>query len=165
MVGKLKMKRIMAVAAALFCLLLVLTACSAANTEQENTAQSQEGSQEETSEITGTVLKTYDTLETCKAEAPKDIEEMNAYLKDNQEMYLSSIGVLDPPSGRVSAVFRRIDKDKYIVKEYPSYEAWTAQADTALSQINAQAGEAYAVHLAERIPLSDSFRIYFKKAS
>lgn len=166
-----KKKLLLALALSVVCC-LTLFGCSAGKERDEEIPLSERSIEEQVQNNRSLIFKEYDNIKAFRAVYQNDLRSMNGLVDPKKyDIVLINLEYEYPQihareSSKVTATYKKIDKDKYVLKYYDSFEAYGALKESDLAALNESVrdqGATYKPTIAELVPEQENVRAYYEK--
>lgn len=163
-------KKLLTVLALLAVCGLMFFGCSEKEKASEEIPLSERSIEEQVQNGRSDIFKEYDNIKAFRAVYQNDLRTMNGLVDPHKyDIVLKNLEYEYPQiqeSSKVTATYKKIDKDKYVLKYYDSFEEYGELKESDLAALN-ESGKAqgitYKSKMAELVPEQENIRAYYEK--
>lgn len=163
-------KKLLTVLALLAVCCLMFFGCSEKEKASEEIPLSERSIEEQVQNGRSDIFKEYDNIKAFRAVYQNDLRTMNGLVDPQKyDIVLKNLEYEYPQvqeSSKVTATYKKIDKDKYVLKYYNSFEEYGELKESDLAALN-ESGKAqgitYKSKMAELVPEQENIRAYYEK--
>lgn len=163
-------KKLLTVLALLAVCCLMFFGCSEKEKASEEIPLSERSIEEQVQNGRSDIFKEYDNIKAFRAVYQNDLRTMNGLVDPQKyDIVLKNLEYEYPQvqeSSKVTATYKKIDKDKYVLKYYDSFEEYGELKESDLAALN-ESGKAqgitYKSKMAELVPEQENIRAYYEK--
>lgn len=151
---------------------LMFFGCSEKEKASEKIPLSERSIEEQVQNGRSDIFKEYDNIKAFRAVYQNDLRTMNGLVDPQKyDIVLKNLEYEYPQiqaqeSSKVTATYKKIDKDKYVLKYYDSFEEYGELKESDLAALN-ESGKAqgitYKPTIAELVPEQENIRAYYEK--
>lgn len=163
-------KKLLTVLALLAVCCLMFFGCSAKEKASEEIPLSERNIEEQVQNGRSDIFKEYDNIKAFRAVYQNDLRTMNGLIDPQKyDIVLKNLEYEYPQiqeSSKVTAAYKKIDKDKYVLKYYDSFEEYGELKESDLAALNESGksqGITYKPTIAELVPEQENIRAYYEK--
>lgn len=163
-------KKLLTVLALLAVCCLMFFGCSEKEKANEEIPLSERSIEEQVQNGRSDIFKEYDNIKAFRAVYQNDLRTMNGLVDPQKyDIVLKNLEYEYPQvqeSSKVTATYKKIDKDKYVLKYYNSFEEYGELKESDLAALNESAktqGVTYKSKMAELVPEQENIRGYYEK--
>ncbi|ALU15637.1 hypothetical protein ACH52_2885 [Eubacterium limosum] len=165
-------KKLLAALVLLSVCCLSLLGCSAEEDKGEEIPLSERSIEEQVQNNRSTIFKEYDNIKAFRAVYQNDLRTMNGLVDPKKydivlkNLEYENLQTATKNTSKVKATYKKIDKDKYVLKYYDSFEAYGALKESDLAALNESVrdqGATYKPTIAELVPEQENIRAYYEK--
>lgn len=165
-------KKLLTVLALLAVCCLMFFGCSEKEKASEEIPLSERSIEEQVQNGRSDIFKEYDNIKAFRAVYQNDLRTMNGLVDPKKyDIVLTNLEYeqtlpADRDTAKITATYKCIDKDQYVLKYYDSFEEYGELKESDLAALN-ESGKAqgitYKSKMAELVPEQENIRAYYEK--
>lgn len=151
---------------------LMFFGCSEKEKASEEIPLSERSIEEQVQNGRSDIFKEYDNIKAFRAVYQNDLRTMNGLVDPKKyDIVLTNLEYeqtlpADRDTAKITATYKCIDKDQYVLKYYDSFEEYGELKESDLAALN-ESGKAqgitYKSKMAELVPEQENIRAYYEK--
>lgn len=151
---------------------LPFSGCTPQKAETPEIPMSERSIEEQVQNNQSIIFKEYDNIKAFRAVYQNDLRTMNGLVDPKKyDIVLTNLEydrttLAEKDTLKVTATYKCIDKDQYVLKYYASFEEYGAMKESDLAALNESVkdkGITYKSKMAELVPEQENIRAYFEK--
>lgn len=165
-------KKLLTVLALLAVCCLMFFGCSEKEKASEEIPLSERSIEEQVQNGRSDIFKEYDNIKAFRAVYQNDLRTMNGLVDPHKydivlkNLEYENLQTATKNTSKVKAAYKKVDKDKYVLKYYDSFEEYGELKESDLAALN-ESGKAqgitYKSKMAELVPEQENIRAYYEK--